>query len=334
MGKQHNNQCLLALLMICLAVACTANLASSTTSNRGTLFGIHHHQRHNNLKLDSNNEQLFRLLRGGSTAEATEDGGDEDAAKATTTTEEGVEQENDEEEDDAALASVMSSQPVRLLIQTNWGNSVVDHRVELMAARTRTVLSLKKSVSRQLPGRPNILDLELVCEGRVLEDEMLVDELFDDDEDDDDEDEEEDSDGVTKVLFLNTVPPVDPKFATELGPKLNAHVEDDDETLSTEELVDAYFLNLAAMSRNAQLLANPNLPSSPLLRLEIQEQARQLREQLQSQIPTDVWERSLEPVRKSHHAEERRGQRYRSGKGGARTNLKKSIQHNLNIVSG
>jgi hypothetical protein len=99
-------------------------------------------------------------LRGGSTAEATDDDGDNAAVKATATIEEGAEQENDE--DDAALASVMSLQPVRLLIQTNWGNSVVGHRVELMAAQTRTVASLKKSVSRHFPRRPSILDLELV----------------------------------------------------------------------------------------------------------------------------------------------------------------------------
>jgi hypothetical protein len=162
---------------------------------------------------------------------------------------------------------------------------------------------------------------------------MLVDELFDDDDDEDeDEDEDSDSDEPSKTLILNVVPPVDPKFATELAPKLRAHVEDDDDTLSTEELVEAFFLNQAAMSRNAQILASPSLPSSPLLRLEIQEQAKQLREHFKSQIPEEVWQSSLEPVRKSHHTEERRGQRYRSGKGGARTNLKKSIQHNMNIV--
>ena len=80
------------------------------------------------------------------------------------------------------------------------------------------------------------------------------------------------------------------------------------------------------------LLADPNVESSPLLRLEIQEQAKKLREQLKGQIPDQVWENSLKPSQRSHHMEEYRGQRYRSGKGGARTNLKKSIQHNMNIV--
>jgi hypothetical protein len=176
-----------------------------------------------------------------------------------------------------------------------------------------------------------MLGLELVYEGRVLEDEMLVDELFDDDEDEEDKDEES-GDEARRTLILNALPPVAPKFATELLPKLKAHVENNDESLSTEELVDAFFLNQAAMNHNGQLLANPNTPSSPLLRLEIQEQAQQLREQLQSQIPEDVWESTLHAVRKSHHQEERRGQRYRSGKGGATTNLKQSLQHNLNIV--
>ena len=56
------------------------------------------------------------------------------------------------------------------------------------------------------------------------------------------------------------------------------------------------------------------------------------KEELKSQVPEDVWAASLEPVQKSHNTEERRGQRYRSGKGGARTSLKKSIQRNMNIV--
>jgi hypothetical protein len=270
------------------------------------------------------------MLRGGSTAEATGEEGDDVSAEVDN------ELDDDEEitDEEAKLASVMSTQPVKIYFQTNWGNAVLDHKLETNAARTRDVASLKKSASRLLPGRPPVLGLELVFEGRVLDDDMLVDELFDEDDEDEDEDEDEsEDDGPSKTLILNVLPPVDPKFATELGPKLRAHVEDDDDTLSTEELVDAYFLNQAAMSRNSQLLVDPNAPSSPLLRLEVQELAKQLREQLQSQTPDEVWEASLAPVRKSHNTEERRGQRYRSGKGGARTNLKKSIQTNMNIVS-
>ena len=278
------------------------------------------------LQLQANQERLFRLLRGGSTAAADDDDEEEEADEED---EEDAQQEEEEEP-----PSLLNSKPAQLLVQTNWGNQVLDQRVELNAARTRNVASLKKSLSRLLPGRPPILGLELVYEGRALDDEMLVDELFDEDdeEDEDEEDGAEENAGPSKTLILNAIPPVDPKFATELASQLKAHAEDDEDTMSTEELVEAYFLNQAAMARNSQLLADPNLESSPLLRLEIQEQAKQLKESLQSQIPEDVWQKSLEPVRKSHTTEERRGQRYRSGKGGARTNLKKSIQHNMNIV--
>jgi hypothetical protein len=176
--------------------------------------------------------------------------------------------------------------------------------------------------------------LELVYEGSILDNEMLVDELMEDDDEDEDEDDQEENDEKYKLLILNVIPPVDPKFATELGPKLQPHMMDeDDDRLTTEELVDAYFLNQAALARNSYLLTQPSsTPFSPLLRLEMQEQARLLREQLQSQIPEQVWEASMQPAVASQHLEERRGQRYRSGKGGARTSLRKSLQHNMNIV--
>ena len=96
-----------------------------------------------------------------------------------------------------------------------------------------------------------------------------------------------------KTLLLNIVPPVDPKFATELIPKLKPHAADDEDTLTTQEILDAYFLNQVAMSRNALLLSNPLTPSSPLIRLELQEQAKQLQEQFRSQIPEKVWEASM-----------------------------------------
>ena len=118
---------------------------------------------------------------------------------------------------------------------------------------------MKKSISRQIPGRPPILSLELVYEGKILDDEMLVDELFDDDDEEEDEEDSSEEDDVSKTLILNVVPPVEPKFAIELTPKLQQHEEDDDDTLSTEELVDAYFLNQAAMARNALLIMVPIL---------------------------------------------------------------------------
>ncbi len=273
---------------------------------------------------DANPVLLFNVRGGSTTVEAS------DEASSGSPNED---KEEDEEATTEDKLSTISSQPARLLIQTNWGNSVLDQRIELTTRRTNTIGGLKKQVSRNLPGRPPVLGLELVYGGKVLDDEILIDELFDDDEDEEEElDDEEENDASFKILTLNSVPPVDPKFAIELGPKLRFHIEDDDDTLTTEELVEAYFLNQAAMSRNARLLADPHAPSSPILRLEIQEQAKQLKEQLKAQVPADTWEASLKAIKRDHNTEEIRGHRYRSGKGGARTSLKKSIQTNLNIV--
>jgi hypothetical protein len=306
----RNSKVLTALLLLCMLVASV----SSFPHNGATSLAFFSKSTSSSSRIDTLASGIFDRLRGGSTVEVEEE------AKE-------MEDDEDEEADDQT-PSIMSAQPVRLLIQTNWGNSVLDHRVELMAARTRDIAWLKKSVSRQLPGRPPVLGLELVYEGSVLDDEMLVDELMEDDEDEDDDDQDENE---AKVLILNVIPPVDSKFATELYPKVI--MEDDDDRLTTEELVDAYFLNQAALARNSVLLTQPSsTPSSPLLRLEMQEQARLLREQLQSQIPAEVWEASMQPAIASQQLEQRRGQRYRSGKGGARTSLRKSIQHNMNIV--
>jgi len=109
-----------------------------------------------------------------------------------------VDEDNDEEDDEDTtpkkIPAIASMEPVRLIISTNWGNSIIDQSIELTPARTRDVASLKKSLSKQLPGRPPVVALDLVYEGRILDDETLVDELFED-EDEDEEDEDEDKAG-------------------------------------------------------------------------------------------------------------------------------------------
>ncbi|KAL3934777.1 MAG: hypothetical protein SGBAC_009573 [Bacillariaceae sp.] len=297
------------VILIALTIACCIETSSCKSVAN---FGVPRSQVTNGF----GRSLSFETLRGGSTAQQL--AGEEDD-----------EDEEDEEEEKKNSKMSIPSKPVRLLVQTNWGNPVLDLQVELNAKRDRNLASLKKSLSRLLPGRPPILSLELVSEGRVLEDEMLVDELFD--EEDEDEEEREES----KTILLNSIPPVDPKFALELTPKLKAHMEDDDDTLTTEELLDAYFLNQVSIARNGQLLDNPEAVSSTtLLRSEMKERADALQEQLKNDVPEEVWQQSLESVQRSRQAEEFRGQRYRSGKGGARTNLKKSIQHNMNINWG
>ena len=284
---------------------------------------------------------LLSSLRGGSsTVEEMTEGDEEDEAELSED-----EEEDDEEEISTSkkFPSIASKEPVRLIISSNWGNSVIDQMVELTPARTRDIGAIKKSLSKQLPGRPPILALEIVFEGRILDDETLVDELFEDEDDEDDEVEE--GNEPSRKLTLNILPPVDPKFATELVPKL---LYDDDgngmdpgatvgdgHSLTTDELVDAYYMNQVAMYRNAQLLADPNTPSSPFIRMELQEQARGLREQLQAETPAEVWEKCMKVPTKNgdrNPRDEWKGQRYRSSKGGVTTQLKTTIQTNLNVV--
>lgn len=242
------------------------------------------------------------------------------------------EEEEEGENGDEPATPDISQQRVALVVQTKLDNEVLDHRMEMNSKGDKTIETIKSRISKGLPGRPPILALELSYEGRTLPNNMVLDELVMLQEDD--EDDEDDGDVHVPIisLILNIVPPVDPKFATDLVPKGAPHYEGDDKTLSTDTLLDAYFLNQVAMERNAQLLADPNTKLSPLTRLEMKEQAKFLREQLQSQTDATVWEKSLTPIKKTHNLEERRGQRYRSGKGGATTNLKKVIQTNLNVV--
>jgi len=258
----------------------------------------------------------------------------------------------DEDEDEETTtkvtektSSIASMGTVQLFISTNWGNSVIDHKIELKSKRTKTVADLKKSLSKQLPGRPPILALDLVYEGRILDEETLMEELFEDEDEDDDEEEE--GNELHRKLTLHIVPPVDPKFMTELGPKLMFYSDDVDDdnnfiinsatdidSLTTTTLVDAYYLNQVAMSLNAHLLADPNTPSSPYTRLESIEQGKQLRDELCAQIGTDTWEKLMKVTTeksRDENKEEWRGERYRSGKGGVTTQLKTTLQTNLNV---
>jgi hypothetical protein len=335
---------------------------TTTTTTTTTVFGKRVSDIHllELLQQDKRSKHmLFNSLRGGSTTveeigEEVDDEDDDDEGGGE------LDSNNDKDEESTTTTttensptSIASMGPVQLFISTNWGNSVIDHSVDLKSKRTKTIIDLKKSLSKQLPGRPPILAMGLVHEGRLLDDETLVEELFEDEDDEDDEDYDDDDDDETnepnRKLTLNIVPPVDPKFMTELGPKLMFHSDDvdddnnfmtnsaaaDADSLSTTELVDAYYLNQVAMSRNAHLLADPNTPLSPYTRLELIDQAKQLRDQLTAQTPTDLWEKLME-VRTQKSAndnkDEWRGERYRSGKGGVTTQFRTTLQTNLNVV--
>ena len=296
---------------------------------------------------------LVTIPRGGTTnssiledGEQGEDDEEEEEANEVVEQEDDVE---DEEEDDDKLENEDEDQPavdtsqgrVLVKVQTNLENVVVDHHVEMMLRRDKNVTFVKNRVKRDVPGKVPFLAIELLLDGRPLSDEMVLDDICKkleegiEDEDDDEDDIERDEEGnPVLTLTLNIVPPVDQKFAAALDPKLGDHYEGDDEkTLPTDTVLDAYFLNQVAMERNAQLLADPNKILPPTNPVEMKNQARMLKEQLKSQTDPEVWEKSLQPIKKADNLPEIRGQRYRSGKGGAATSLKKNIQTFFNVVS-
>jgi hypothetical protein len=123
------------------------------------------------------------------------------------------------------------------------------------------------------------------------------------------------------------VPPVDQKFATEM----KAVSE-----MSTSDLLDAYTANAAAMYHNARSLgSNPPELDGPLS-LQLRHEAMRIREHLTTGWPDSamqILEMEAPSRNEAEVVEERRGQRVRSGKGGATTNLRKSLQRNLNVVS-
>jgi hypothetical protein len=248
--------------------------------------------------------------------------------------------------------------PVSVTVQTLLNSPLLDQSVELTMARSRNLASLKKSVSRSLPGRPPESLLYFRYQGRLLQDDqMLIDELMNEKEENDEEDEddeEKESSGSTLTLQLDMIPPVDPKFAaTQLSLQLPQ--------MTTSELLDAYTTNAAAMYRHAQSILRENdvdelvtTASSTSLSVQLQQQARLLRQDLEAtfsekalqlltpssslQQPTEEGgggggdETKGEPITDAHTGTiQQRGQRIRV-LGGSKANFKSIVQRNLNLV--
>ena len=218
---------------------------------------------------------LLQRIRGGSTN--TEDDADDEEFFDAKEEEEGDEDEDeeDEDEDDEDEDEMEEeegggtstpepipeiAEPVTIRIKTNLGNKLLDQYFDLMVARTRNVLSLKKNLSRQLPGRPPISTLSLLYRGqRITDEKTLVTELLlEEEEEEDEEDEqpdaeeqEEGEDQIALTLILDILPIVDTKLTvTQLEQKMD--------DLSTSELFDAYVLNEAAVSCTAELIEEQN----------------------------------------------------------------------------
>ena len=155
--------------------------------------------------------------------------------------------EDDDNSDETKSIKPTSTEPVILHIKSNFHNTVVDiPTIEINSVRIRDIGSIKKTLSKQLPGKPPIESIRLLQHGQLLREELLIDELMDDDDDededdDDDEDYENDSESTSSLtLVLDMVPPVDPRsFSGLLQEKIEGQ--------STADLLEAYTLNEAAI---------------------------------------------------------------------------------------
>jgi len=271
--------------------------------------------------------------------EEHEDGGESDMA----------EEEEDEKESPA------SSLPVKITLKTSLSNNVlIDQSIELTASPTRTVQSLKQSVSRQFKSRPPMDAVVLRLDGQVLHDDFLVRDLVDE-EDDEDEDDDGEDDLAKLTIIVDMVPPVDPKFGTEMKERLD--------NMTNEEVLDAYIANLASMHQNALDLMQPAIPRIDILEEEDENEdneetfspepvtktslaLQQYALMLKEQITKSLSEREIELLEKTDTPSSpqeddldsyegdlllKESIKRKKRRGGATANVKRALQKNLNI---
>ena len=211
---------------------------------------VHHH--HDHPKRHILSLLLQNHLRGGgidattTTTTMTDDDDDDDGddgssppstapSPATTTT--------------TTTTTASSLPPVTVTIRTSIGHDLIDASVELHnVQRHRTIASMKESVRRQLYAvgttsgapKPPASSLRLVFDGRVLPDDVTVQDLLDDDDDDDD------GGGTGLTMILDTVPPVDAGYVRDVEDRLPG--------MTTSEVLRAYAANEALSWHNAASL--------------------------------------------------------------------------------
>ena len=277
--------------------------------------------------------------------------------------EEGDEEEEETDDEDEEDSKVSSSSPVKLVISTGLGCPLIDQTLETNASRSRTIATIRQTVSRQMKGRPPIESVRLLLGNRVLRDDEIIDDLAPDEDDEDDEldedDEEDDEDdGMVKLrLTLDAVPPVDPKFGVELQEQL--------QKMSTAELLEAYAANAAAAHEGVAHMfacasaADDHLSedndddeeeddeedniggkaATPVI-TTMRQHAALIKESIVETMPQNAIEilnqsadesegAALASVVASAHRHRRGG----AMKGGASTQVKRALQRNLNIVS-
>lgn len=164
--------------------------------------------------------------------------------------------ELEESEDDSTPStSTSNGPPIKLTIKTNLASTLIDQKLDFTASRTRTIASIKLAISKSMIGRPPLSSTILKYHGRTLHDEEcvfdLLEDLDSDDEEEEDSDaednigEEEDEDTIKLTLTADILPPIDTKFGIELKEKLHK--------LSTQEILDAYCVNMAGMVYGQEL---------------------------------------------------------------------------------
>lgn len=322
-------------------------------------------------------------LRGGASVISSDDDDDDDEYDLDDSSSDGeeidvdldgesseVEEEGDEEEEeetddeDEEDSKVSSSSPVKLVISTGLGCPLIDQTLETNASRSRTIATIRQTVSRQMKGRPPIESVRLLLGNRVLRDDEIIDDLAPDEDDEDDEldedDEEDDEDdGMVKLrLTLDAVPPVDPKFGVELQEQL--------QKMSTAELLEAYAANAAAAHEGVARMfacasaADDHLSedndsdeeeddeednigdrtATPVI-TTMRQHAALIKESIVETMPQNAIEILNQSADESEGAAlasaVASAHRHRRGgamKGGASTQVKRALQRNLNIVSG
>jgi hypothetical protein len=178
----------------------------------------------------------------------------EDAAAEDEEEEEGEdESKEDVTTQPAAVKSATPAEPVVLTIQTSSGSAVLDQSIELEnVTPSRTIASIKSSISKKLSSKPPPSIIALRFDGRLLADEELVRDIVkeakEEEEAEEEHDEAEDADqsAAGLVFTMDTIVPVDPKFVPDLERKFP--------DLTSEELLQAYAANEAALYQNSLIL--------------------------------------------------------------------------------
>jgi hypothetical protein len=194
--------------------------------------------------------------------------------------EEEEEDTDDEEEEEKSSSTPTFNAPVKVTFTTTSlspsykPNPLIDQTIELTASPTRTIASLKQTLSKQLKAKPPASCIVLKLDGLVLHDDEaligdIVDEHEDDDDDDDDDehkddnqgdddDDDDDDDDIPKLkIQVDIIPPVDPKFGTEIRQRLD--------DMTNDQVLDAYVANMASMHQNSLDMMDIQMKNSMMI---------------------------------------------------------------------